>query len=449
MEKKKSGKINIIFFIDYSEKSGLGHLNRCKHLIDLFGKNKITTITQKKLILKGTKNYVGEFSNFIDKKKYDLAVIDSYSVNYKIEYKIKRIAKKLITVDDLCNRKYCCDYLINYNPYIKRKHYLDKIKKYTNLLLGQKYNFLISNKNTQNKTQKKKNILIYFGTKNRSVFIKNRILNHLNKYKKNLEEIVILSNFKFKYKNLKLKFMFTNKKDKILKILNKTDICFLSTGVMVYEALNLNKLIFVKSISRNQSDNYKFLTKNKYAIPLKNLNNTSLDKNSLDNIRAKLKQINFKFNNSVIFKLIFEPIIDNQGKKYHLEHYSNEHINELYKLQTTEYRKYYLNPSTFSIHSHIKYHKKAMLNDNLNTFIIKNEKNFVGYITTNNIRKKTEVSISIKKDYQNKSVGTKLLKNLLKKKFFLNEPLVKINSNNIYSIKAFKRAGFRKLLYFK
>ena len=183
MEKKKSGKINIIFFIDYSEKSGLGHLNRCKHLIDLFGKNKITTITQKKLILKGTKNYVGEFSNFIDKKKYDLAVIDSYSVNYKIEYKIKRIAKKLITVDDLCNRKYCCDYLINYNPYIKRKHYLDKIKKYTNLLLGQKYNFLISNKNTQNKTQKK-NILIYFGTKNRSVFIKNRILNHLNKYKK-------------------------------------------------------------------------------------------------------------------------------------------------------------------------------------------------------------------------------------------------------------------------
>ena len=59
---------------------------------------------------------------------------------------------------------------------------------------------------------------------------------------------------------------------------------------MVYEALNLNKLIFVKSISRNQSDNYKFLTKNKYAIPLKNLNNTSLDKNSLDNIRAKLNK---------------------------------------------------------------------------------------------------------------------------------------------------------------
>lgn len=449
MEKKKSGKINIIFFIDYSEKSGLGHLNRCKHLIELFGKNNITIVTQKKFTLKGTKSYVGEFTNFIGKKKYDLAVIDSYSVSYKIENKIKRIAKKLITVDDLCNRKYCCDYLINYNPYIKRNHYSDKIKKYTSLLLGQKYNFLIGNKNTQNNSRKKKNILIYFGTKNRSSFIKNRILNYLNKNKKNLKEIVILSNFKFKYKNLNIKFMFTNKKDQILKILKESDICFLSTGVMVYEALNLNKLIFVKSISRNQLDNYKFLTKNKYTLPLKNINNTSFDKNSLDNIKSKLNQINFKFNNSVIFKLIFEPITDNQGKKYHLEHYSNEHINELYKLQTSEYRKYYSNPSTFSIQSHIKYHKNAILNDNLNTFIIKNEKNFVGYITTRNIMKKTEVSISIKKDFQNRSVGTQLLKYLLKKKFFLNEPLVKINSNNIYSIKAFKKAGFRKLLYFK
>ena len=43
---KEIGKINIIFLL-IIVKSGLGHLNRCKHLIDLFGKNKITTITQK------------------------------------------------------------------------------------------------------------------------------------------------------------------------------------------------------------------------------------------------------------------------------------------------------------------------------------------------------------------------------------------------------------------
>ena len=66
MEKKKSGKINIIFFIDYNEKSGLGHLNRCKHLIELLGKNNISIVTQKKFTLKGTKSYVGEFTDFIN-----------------------------------------------------------------------------------------------------------------------------------------------------------------------------------------------------------------------------------------------------------------------------------------------------------------------------------------------------------------------------------------------
>ena len=88
-------------------------------------------------------------------------------------------------------------------------------------------------------------------------------------------------------------------------------------------------------------------------------------------------------------------------------------------------------------------------NVKLNTFVIKNENNFVGYIKTYEKTINTEVSIAIKKEYQNKGIATKLLKYLVTNNFFLKRPTAKINKSNIGSINAFKKAGFKNLVYFK
>lgn len=442
-------KLNFIFFIDFNENSGLGHLNRCLHLLKYYKSNNITFVTEKKVKINGVKNINEKFSTVINQKKiYDFAVIDSYNVSTNIEKKIKKISKKTLTIDDLNNRKYNCDYLINYNPNISQNHYDKNLQKKTTLLLGKKYNFIINRENKkQIKSLKSKfNILIYFGTKNRTNLIKTKILKYIFKKNNLINKITILSKYKFKYNNLKILFLNISQKELVLKKLKESDICFLSTGVIVYEALNYNKLIFGKYISNNQKDNYKSLIKEKEILSLNKIKNYNFSKKTINNLKGNF--LNYSLHKNSIFKLLVEPIVDKTGNKIHIEYYRNYYLRDIYDLQNKDFRQNYINSTTFSYKSHTNYFKKMDKNLKLNTFVIKNENNFVGYIKTYDKTINTEVSIAIKKEYQNKGIATKLLKYLLKNNFFLKKPTAKINQNNIGSITAFKRAGFKNLLYF-
>ena len=233
-----------------------------------------------------------------------------------------------------------------------------------------------------------------------------------------------------------------------MTILSKSDICFLSTGVMVYEALNFNKLIFAKNISANQKSNFRFLVKNKLVFPLNYLRNLRLNQKNLDQTTSKINQLAINYNNSVIFKLLIEPILDTKKNQFYLEHFSKDYLKNIFELQTQDFRKYYINPNTFSFKSHVKYYQKIITDKNLVTFIIKNENSFVGYIKTHYKKQNVEVSISINKNYQNKGLATKLLRYLVNNNFFLKKPIAKINRENINSIKAFKNAGFENIKYF-
>ena len=144
-----------------------------------------------------------------------------------------------------------------------------------------------------------------------------------------------------------------------------------------------------------------------------------------------------------------EPIVDKTGSKIHIEYYRNYYLRDIYELQNKDFRKNYINSTTFSYKAHTNYFKKMDKNVKLNTFVIKNENNFVGYIKTYDRTINTEVSIAIKKEHQNKGIATKLLKYLVTNNFFLKRPTAKINKNNIGSINAFEKAGFKNLVYFK
>jgi spore coat polysaccharide biosynthesis predicted glycosyltransferase SpsG len=443
-------KLNFIFFIDFNENSGLGHLNRCLHLLRYYKSNHITFVTEKKIRIKGIKNINDKFSDVINQKKiYDIAIIDSYNISTNLEKKIKKISKKTLTIDDLNYRKYNCDYLINYNPSISQNYYSKNLSKKTIPLLGKQYNFIINRENNkQIKTLKSKfNILIYFGTKNRTNLIKTKILKYIFKKISSINKVTILSKFKFKYNDLKISFLDISKKELVLKKIKEADICFLSTGVIVYEALNYNKLIFGKYISDNQKDNYKYLKREKEILPLNKIKDFNFSKKTINNL--KVNSFNDSLYKNSIFKLLLEPILDKTGNEIYIEYYRNYYLRDIYKLQNKNFRKNYINSKTFSYKAHTNYFKKMDKNKKLNTFIIKNENNFVGYIKTYDKTVNTEVSIAIKKDYQNKGIATKLLRYLVTNNFFLKKPKAKINKNNISSINAFKKAGFKNLIFFK
>ena len=438
-------KLDLIFFIDFNENSGLGHLNRCLHLLKYYKSNHITFVTEKKIRVKGIKNINTKFSAIIHQKKnYDLAIIDSYNFSANLEKKIKKISKKTLIIDDLNNRKYNCDYLINYNPNISQNYYGKNLNKKTNLLLGKQYNFIINKKNEKKISllKSKFNVLIYFGTKNRTNLIKTNILKYIFKKISSINKITILSKYKFKYNDLKIEFLNISKKELVLKKIKESDICFLSTGVIVYEALNYNKLIFGKYISDNQKDNYEYLTREKEILSLNKIKDYNFSKKTIYNLKENSPNDSL-YKNS-IFKLLVEPIVDKTGSEVHIEYYRNFYLRDIYKLQNKNFRKNYINSATFSYKSHTSYFKKMDKNIKLNTFIIKNKNNFVGYIKTYDKNINTEVSIAIKKEYQNRGIATKLLKYLVTNNFFLKRPKAIINKDNISSINAFTKAGFIK-----
>lgn len=432
----------------------MGHLNRCLHLVENLKNKNITFVTEKKFFHKNIKNINLKLNDFkSSKKKYDVGIIDSYFMNKNTEKEIKKSCVKTIVIDDLKNRNYHCDLIINYDPYISSENYLRKIGKKTILLLGFKYNFIKKNELSKNlKIKKKKiNVLIYFGTKNRSNLIKEKILKIIYKLRYKFNKIIILSKYEFKYKSLDLKFLNLSNFKNVEKFFQSCDIYFLSTGIIIYEALNYNKLIYGKYISNNQKNNYNFLKKNKMILPIEKFEN--FNKNL--NIKIKNKQKNFifryTFNNKPILNLIVNPLFDKRGNEIHLEHFNyNEEssLKELYNLQSSDYRKYYINSKIFSYKSHLNYLKKLNNSTDEDLFIIKNKKKFVGYIKNKLNKNKNEVSISIKKKFQNKGISSIVLKYLLKENFFLKKPVAKINKKNLASIKAFKNAGFDEITLF-
>ena len=251
----------VLNIVDYSNRSGLGHLNRAIILNKIFENNsKFYFVSEKKIFFdkKGIINYVKKINNFLksNKLKYNYCIMDNYNITPRQEKKFKKICDKLIYIDDFQKRKSVSDYIINPSPIAKKQNYYNRlINKKTKLLIGEKFNFLdfpYINVNQKLKyiIKKKFRIFVYLGTKNRFKLIK-EIFKGIDKEK--IKEIIIV-NQKFKKKefDMPIQFFKNLKKRTFLTMMNRSDILILSSGVVVNEASSLKKKIFLTKISSNQ-----------------------------------------------------------------------------------------------------------------------------------------------------------------------------------------------------
>ena len=67
----------------------------------------------------------------------------------------------------------------------------------------------------------------------------------------------------------------------------------------------------------------------------------------------------------------------------------------------------------------------------------------IGYVKLEKKNKKTYISIIIHKNYQNFNLGINILKYFKSKKIVKEKIFAEIKSNNLKSISAFKKAGFK------
>jgi ribosomal protein S18 acetylase RimI-like enzyme len=237
-------------------------------------------------------------------------------------------------------------------------------------------------------------------------------------------------------KDFNIKFYFSLDRKSTLKKIFNSDICIISSGIIIYETLSFGKLIYSKPLSENQRPHFNYLLKNKKILKISNLRKLDLSKKIIS------PDQNIYFSNSEILKIIFFPIKNKFGQSIHLDFFDLSFSKKIYSLQNEYYRKYYRNSETFSYKIHKKYLGSIIKNPKIQLLVIKNKNNFIGYIKVEVKNKKSFVSIAIKKEFQGKNIASLMLEYLVKSNYFIYPPFAEINHNNLPSLFAFKKAGF-------
>lgn len=194
--------LNIVFRVDSSLQIGAGHVMRCLtlarelkkhatiqficrnrkgHLIDriesegfevfrLNGKSLPNDIENRlKVEWLGTtqEQDVIDCSKILENIEPDWMIVDHYGIDVFWHERLQKYCKKLLVIDDLANRQYSCDILLDQNFYQdKNQRYKNRVMSTCKLLLGPKYallreEFLSQLPNAQKKGVER--ILVYFG----------------------------------------------------------------------------------------------------------------------------------------------------------------------------------------------------------------------------------------------------------------------------------------------
>jgi UDP-2,4-diacetamido-2,4,6-trideoxy-beta-L-altropyranose hydrolase len=218
--------MKVVFRVDASLEMGTGHVMRCLTLAnelkqqnheivficrELTG-NLILLIKYPVLVLPKNDNFQsdGLYLNWLGAtqeqdaeqtikvipKNTDLLIVDSYALDEIWHKKLIPYTKKIMVIDDLADRQFDCDVLLNQNLGTQIKDYKDKVPNVCELLLGCDYallrpefpnlreNALIKRKNTK----VIKNILISMGGSD----ITNKTYDILQEVSDDLNIVVIL-----------------------------------------------------------------------------------------------------------------------------------------------------------------------------------------------------------------------------------------------------------------
>ena len=219
--------MNIVFRVDSSSQMGVGHLMRCLTLADELEKqnhnatficrelkgNLIKLIEHRVLILPVDKDFQSDdlYLSWLgatqeqDAKQTiqvihdnaDLLIVDSYALDEVWHKQLKPHAKKIMVIDDLADREFDCDVLLNQNLASKQGDYQGKVPSDCELLLGCEYallrpEFAAFRKRAlekRKKTQEIKNILISMGGSDK----KNITYNVLQQLNDGFNIVVVLS----------------------------------------------------------------------------------------------------------------------------------------------------------------------------------------------------------------------------------------------------------------
>ena len=280
-----------IFRVESNNQEGMGHFYRClalarildgyhktflmnKYQQNLFDILNTSSIELKTLNLKSpyTAN-TDELVKFIDED--DIVILDGYHFDESYMKVLKKLAARLVVIDDLNNGKYYADIIINHGPHIQNVRY--NIDAKAKLLLGREYLLLrppfYQNAGKSELRDQVKVITICFGGADSrdftSIYLK--ALNLLENYFK-VNIVLGGSNnnssskyLKFEQKLLKINIFRNISDEKMASLLLESDLLIATPSGITLEACTLNIPIIAQVSFQNQDLFFKYLRKNGIA----------------------------------------------------------------------------------------------------------------------------------------------------------------------------------------
>ena len=468
-------KQKVIFRADGNSTIGLGHVSRCLALAELLSKNfdisfalqepddyllsTIKKVTSHVISLQPRYSTDPGFTTEL--KSYltgnEIVVLDGYSFSTEYEKFVRSAAGAVVCIDDIPNRHFVSDIIINFCGEIASKHYSHE--NYTRLLLGLDYLFLRSPflRGPYGKKDFSNRLFLNMGgadPTNEALKILST-LQEIN-YKGEIELVV-----GHHYAHTRSLEFILQKNDSIIlnqglnaeemyRCMNKCSMAILPPSTVALEFLSTGGLVFLHQTTDNQVLLKNYLVHKKLAYHYSSFNEHIL-------------------NNS--FKAFFQEVMDRQKNIF--DGSSLARVQEIFKAQNLqrvlslrkvtvedmhqcfewandpEVRKYSYSAAPIVWDSHVEWFTKKMADANCHYFIGEIKNSCVGQIRFDLSDEEIGVfmiSYAIDKNWRGKGLGYRFLAKGV-------EQLVKLSSvkkivgyvqeMNIASIKAFQKAGFK------
>ncbi len=310
--------MNIVFRVDSSTQMGIGHLMRCITLADELKKkehqstficralpgNLISSTGHNMIALPKDENFRSDdlYLNWLGATQeqdaeqtivalpegVDMIVVDNYALDKEWHQMLRTHTKKIVVIDDLADRQFDCDILLNQNLGTQKEDYKDKVPSNCGLLLGCDYALLRPEfaklrpqaLKKRSNTKEIKNILVSMGGSDidnitydvlqqlDNNFNTTVVLGRLSPYNKMIEDYA-------RGKNIKV---IINAKN-MAELMFETDLAIGAGGATSWErcCLGLPTLLYVFA------DNQRMIAEN-----LKGLGAVTIVKNLQDNMRVML-----------------------------------------------------------------------------------------------------------------------------------------------------------------
>lgn len=477
-------KKRIFFRADSNQKIGYGHVIRTLALASILNevfqcnfvtryKNKFFESFEddsfgKVIFLKSERDSFDEFLSLLSEG--DIVVLDNYFFNEFHEKVLNEKEVLVVCIDDLNNRSYYSDLILNHSPSAPNLKY--DVSSSSKLLLGLDYlllrpSFYLSKKNRFKKCLNFSNPTLFFClggsalTQLNISIIKNII--DLQIPFRQLNVVVGKSTYedhdfiKFveKYTNYQINIFSDIDSSKMVNLISHSDIGIVSSGGILFECISLSLPVICGYIADNQRNNFDFVAKNEWVNPVGDLNSSILKKSDfkfdLNKIKKGFAQIDL--NSDLRIKAEFITKFYDQSSFMSLRDVNQKDKDLLFDWANDETSRFNsINQSEINYNDHCKWFDKKINENNLNWFIL----TFlfttpIGMIRFDYVSKnELLINYSLDKYFRGKGIGKLLLDKGIKqlKNSCLNKKykiIAYVKHDNYPSIKIFNNLCFKNV----